>query len=117
MDGVLNKMEMGLFVNLNAEENTWNSNAASTPVATFTGTPLTGTAPLSVVFTETSSNIPNFWLWEKNDGGGWVNFSGHPTDGINVTESFAAGTWSVRMTASNTAGANTQTRTNYVTAT
>ena len=86
------------------------------PVADFTGTPLSGAASLSVVFTDSSTNIPTSWLWEKNSGSGWVNFTSTPT-AQNPTESFAAGTWSVRLTATNAAGSNTKTRTDYVVST
>ncbi len=88
--------------------------APTPPVADFTGTPTSGTAPLSVAFTDTSTGTPTSWLWEKNDGSGWVNFSGTPTV-QNPTESFAAGTWSVRLTATNADGSDTKTRTNYIT--
>lgn len=74
--------------------------SALEPVAEFSGTPLTGCAPLSVAFTDESTNTPTAWLWEKNDGSGWVNFSGTPT-AQNPTEDFAAGTWDVRLTATN----------------
>lgn len=91
-----------------------SSNAApSPPVADFTGTPLTGVAPLSVAFTDASANTPTSWSWEKNDGSGWVNFAGTPT-AQNPTESFAVGIWSVRLTATNTGGSDTKTRSNYV---
>ncbi len=93
-----------------------NVNVVFIPAASFTMTPLTGSAPLSSTGTDASSNTPTSWLWEKNDGSGYVNFSGTPT-AQNPTESFAAGTWSVRMTATNAAGSNAQTRTNYITAT
>ena len=88
---------------------------AAAPVADFTGTPLSGAASLSVAFTDSSTNTPTSWLWEKNDGSGWVNFAGSPT-AQNPTESFAAGTWSVRLTATNASGSDTKTRTNYITA-
>lgn len=83
------------------------------PVADFSGTPTSGTSPLSVVFTDLSTNTPTSWLWEKNSGSGWVNFSGTPT-AQDPTESFTSGTWSVRLTATNTGGSNTKTRTNYI---
>lgn len=88
--------------------------APAAPVADFSGTPLSGAAPLSVAFTDLSSGAPTSWLWEKNDGSGWANFGGTPT-AQNPVESFAAGTWSVRLTATNATGADTKTRTNYVT--
>jgi hypothetical protein len=89
------------------------SDIATAPVAAFSGTPLSGTAPLSVVFTDSSTNTPTSWLWEKNSGSGWVNFAGTPTV-QNPTESFAAGTWSVRLTATNAGGSDPEEKTNYV---
>ena len=84
------------------------------PVAAFSGTPLSGSSPLSVVFTDASTNTPTSWLWEKNSGSGWVNFAGTPT-AQNPTESFASGTWSVRLTATNAGGSDAEEKTNYIT--
>lgn len=84
------------------------------PVADFTGTPTSGSSPLEVVFTDESSGSPTSWLWEKNDSGGWVEFDGTPTE-QNPTETFSDGTWSVRLTATNTGGSDTKTRTDYIT--
>lgn len=83
------------------------------PTADFTGLPLSGFASLSVTFADLSTDIPTSWLWEKNSGSGWVNFSGTPT-AQSPTETFAAGVWSVRLTATNGSGSNTKTETNYV---
>jgi PKD repeat protein len=83
---------------------------AAAPVASFTGTPTSGTDPVSVTFTDASTNSPTSWLWERNSGGGWTTFS----TSQNPTQAFAAGTWSVRLTATNAGGSNTQTRTNYL---
>jgi PKD repeat protein len=90
-----------------------SSGKTTTPVADFTGTPLSGAAPLSVAFTDASDFDPFAWSWEKNDGSGWVPFAGTPT-AQNPTESFAAGTWSVRVTATNAGGSDTKTRAAYV---
>lgn len=90
--------------------------AVAAPVAAFSGTPLTGGAPLSVTFTDASTNTPTSWLWEKNSGSGWVNFASTPT-AQNPTESFAAGTWSVRLTATNAAGSDAEEKTNYLVST
>ena len=38
------------------------------PVADFTGSPTTGTAPLAVKFTDTSTNSPTSWSWSFGDG-------------------------------------------------
>lgn len=85
------------------------------PVAAFSGTPLSGAAPLSVPFTDASTNTPTEWDWEKNDGSGWVPFDGDPT-AQNPTEIFGEGTWSVRLTATNAGGSDGETKTDYVTA-
>lgn len=92
-----------------------NKSTNNSPVAAFSGTPLSGDAPLSVVFTDTSTNVPTSWHWEKNDGEGWIDFDGTPT-GQSPTEEFAAGTWDVRLTATNMGGSDTHTETDYVTA-
>lgn len=87
------------------------------PVADFTGTPTSGTAPLTTAFTYTGTGgTPDDFHWEKNDGGGWVAFDGTPT-AENPTEDFTAGTWSIRVTASNGGGSDTHTETDYITAT
>lgn len=83
------------------------------PTAAFSGTPLVGSDPTDVVFTDESLNTPTSWHWEKNDGGGWVDFAGTPTV-QNPTESFALGTWSVRLTATNAFGSDTHTETDYI---
>ena len=83
------------------------------PVAAFTGSPVVGTRPLSVTFTNTSTFAASY-SWEKNDGSGWVPFAGTPT-ATNPTESFDDGTWSVRLTATGAGGSNALTRSNYIT--
>lgn len=83
------------------------------PVADFTGAPLSGALALSVTFTDATANAVTSRLWEKNDGSGWVSFAGTPT-AQNPVESFAVGTWSVRLTATNADGSDTKTRTGYV---
>jgi PKD repeat protein len=68
------------------------------PVASFTRTPSSGTAPLSVTFTDTSTNSPTSWAWNFGDGS-----SGSTAQ--NPVHSYAsAGTYNVTFTASNSAG-------------
>jgi PKD repeat protein len=82
--------------------------APQAPVAEFSGTPLSGTAPLTVQFTDQSSGAPTTWSW---------NFG----DAANSTQASPAhvyatpGTYTVALTVSNASGANTRTRTGYVT--
>lgn len=78
------------------------------PVADFSGTPLTGTWPLSVAFTDTSTNTPTSWSWTFGDTG--TSSSQNPTHSYT-----AAGTYTVALTATNATGSDTKTRTAYIT--
>lgn len=103
----------------NSSGDSWSiDDGLNPPVADFSGTPVSGTAPLSVAFTDASTNTPTSWLWEKSSDGGsnWSNFAGTPT-AQNPTEVFAAGTWAIRLTATNAGGSDGETKTAYVTVT
>lgn len=87
----------------------WSWTSVVTPVADFTGTPLTGTRPLNVAFTDTSTNTPTSWAWTFGDGG--------TSSAQNPSHTYAtAGTYTVTLVATNAAGSDTKTRTGYVTA-
>jgi PKD repeat protein len=80
------------------------------PTASFTGAPTTGTAPLTVQFTDSSTGAPDTWAWDfQNDG---------TTDSTTQNPKFtytSPGTYSVKLTVANTAGNSSTTRTDYVT--
>ncbi len=78
------------------------------PVASFSGSPTSGTAPLTVAFTDTSTGQPTSWAWTFGDGG--TSTAQSPSHVYT-----AAGTYSVSLTATNSLGSNTLTRTNYIT--
>jgi PKD repeat protein len=80
------------------------------PVAAFSGTPTSGSAPLTVNFTDASTNAPTTWAWDfQNDG--IVDSSVQ-----NPAFTYASpGTYSVKLTASNTAGPDDEVKTGYVT--
>ena len=80
---------------------------SQTPVANFWGSPLSGKAPLNVVFTETSTGSPTSWKWSFGDGTSSTVKS--PTHKYS-----AAGTYTVKLTASNAAGSNTKTKSSYI---
>jgi trimeric autotransporter adhesin len=82
----------------------------SAPVANFTATPTSGTAPLAVSFTDTSTNSPTSWAWDFDGNGTTDSTAQHPTHTYT-----AAGTYTVRLTASNSAGSNTVTKSGYIT--
>ena len=82
------------------------------PLAGFSATPLSGTAPLTVSFTDSSTNTPTTWKWEyKTGAGSWTQFS----TVRNPSYTFPTGTYDIRLTASNTAGTDIETKVGYIT--
>jgi hypothetical protein len=79
------------------------------PVAQFSATPLSGTAPLTVIFTDLSSHYPTSWSWDFGDGA--------TSTAQNPTHTYSEpGTYDVSLTASNEADSNTHTRLSYINA-
>jgi len=77
------------------------------PVANFSGTPVSGAAPLAVAFTDTSTNTPTAWSWAFGDSS---------TSTVqNPSHTYAAGTYTVTLTATNASGSDGETKTNYIT--
>ncbi|MFA5237374.1 MAG: PKD domain-containing protein [Methanoregula sp.] len=79
------------------------------PVANFTGTPLAGTAPLTVRFTDQSSNSPTSWSWNFGDGDTTNASIQNPVHGYAHS-----GNYTVSLTVTNGVGNNTLTKTNYI---
>jgi len=79
------------------------------PVAAFTATPTSGESPLTVAFTDESTNVPTSWLWDFGDGNTTGNTLKNP---VHLYQS--DGTYTVTLTASNAGGSNTVTRTSYI---
>ena len=79
------------------------------PTASFTGTPTSGDAPLTVVFTDGSTGATS-WSWDFGDGG---------TSAVqNPSHTYsAAGTYTVVLTVTNSCGSDTYTATDYITVT
>ena len=80
------------------------------PVAAFEGFPTGGDRPLTVLFTDESTNTPTSWLW--NFGDGLLSAERNPTHIYNV-----AGVYSVVLSATNAGGTGTLTKTDYITVT
>jgi PKD repeat protein len=78
------------------------------PVADFSGSPTSGTAPLTVAFSDRSTGLPRSWTWDFGDGTG--STSQNPSHTYNT-----AGTYTVTLTASNAAGSDTETKAGYIT--
>jgi subtilisin family serine protease len=80
----------------------------SVPVANFSASPTSGSAPLTVQFTDTSSGSPTSWSW--NFGDGTTSTAQHPSKTYSST-----GSYSVTLTATNATGSNTVTKSNFIT--
>jgi len=78
------------------------------PVADFTGSPLTGQRPLTVQFTDLSTNNPTSWYWDFGDG---KNSTLHnPSHTYTNPENYT-----VSLTASNSGGSSGPTlKKNYI---
>lgn len=81
---------------------------AQAPVAGFTGSPVSGCSPLIVTFQDQSTGGPTSWNW---------NFGNSNTSTLqNPTATyFTPGTYTVTLTATNSGGSNTITKTQYIT--
>jgi beta propeller repeat protein len=77
------------------------------PVAAFTASPTYGKAPLTVKFTEKSTDA-YYWSWNFGD-------KTTSTDQNPVHKYSAAGKYTVTLTAKNAAGSNTMKKTDYIT--
>src|SRR6266700_4015127 len=80
---------------------------SSPPTASFSAAPTSGTAPLTVQFTDTSTGGPTAWAWDFGDGSS--------STAQNPSHSYAAaGTFTVALTASNAGGSDTATQTGLI---
>lgn len=80
------------------------------PTAAFTATPTSGTAPLAVQFTDTSTGSPTSRSWTFGDGG--TSTLQHPSHTYT-----AAGTYTVVLNISDSGGSNSEAKTGYITVT
>jgi len=81
--------------------------ASPAPVASFTGTPASGTAPLSITFTDTSTGSPASWSWDFGDG----TTSGEQNPVHTYT---SAGTYTVNLTVARFGEASSAIRPGYI---
>ena len=86
--------------------------AAVAPAANFTATPVSGTGPLNVTFTDTSANSPTSWYWSFGDGSS-VNATAR-----NPVHTYSApGNYTVSLIATNAAGNGTIIKKDYISVT
>ncbi|MDI9395030.1 MAG: PKD domain-containing protein, partial [Euryarchaeota archaeon] len=78
------------------------------PVASFTADVTSGTAPLTVNFTDQSTGSPTSWLWDFGDAESAIE--------QNAMHTYAsAGTYTVTLTVSNAGGSDSEIKTDYIT--
>lgn len=80
--------------------------AGSLPLASFSGMPAEGPAPLEVQFNDLSTGSPDMWVWDFGDGTS-------STDRNPIHTYFTPGTYTVTLTVSNQFGTNTRIQTDY----
>jgi PKD repeat protein len=86
---------------------------AVAPIAAFTSSKQSGSAPLAVTFTDQSTGTtPITYAWDFNNDGSTDSTAQNPSFTYN-----AAGTYSVKLTVTNSAGTNTALKTGYITVT
>lgn len=76
------------------------------PIASFSATPASGVAPLTVDFADTSTGVIAGWAWDFQDDGSADSAAQNPQH-VYAT----AGTYTARLTVSNTGGSDSTTRT------
>jgi len=80
------------------------------PVADFSGNPTEGDVPLTVQFTDESTNTPTSWLWDFGDG--------ESSTEQNPEHIYTkAGTYTVTLTATNEGGSDDEVKIDYITVT
>ncbi len=84
--------------------------ATQAPVAEFTASSTTINAGQSVTFSDQSTNAPTSWSWSFTGGTPSSSTQQNPSITYNTP-----GTYTVTLTASNTIGSDTETKTNYIT--
>jgi large repetitive protein len=82
----------------------------SVPAADFSGTPTTGNFPLTVAFTDASSGNITTYAWDFDNNGIIDSYEKNPHKTYTIP-----GTYAVSLTVTGPGGADTETKTGYVT--
>jgi len=86
----------------------------SYPVAAFDAAPTSGSAPLPVTFTDTSTGdkiSSGIWQYKLNSDSTWTTFT--PDGSLSFTFT-KAGSYDVRLTVTGTGGSDDEVKTNYI---
>jgi len=86
------------------------SNSNTPPVAAFIAIPSSGTAPLTVYFTDQSMYEPTSWLWDFGNG--------EPSTEQNPSYTYNnVGTYTIKLTATNDHGSDDEEKDDYISVT
>jgi YVTN family beta-propeller protein len=83
------------------------SSVLAAPAASFSASPISGRAPLTVGFADQSTGLPNSWKWDFGDGS-------NSTEKNPVHTYNESGLYSVKLAVSNSNGSNALTKTDYI---
>lgn len=79
------------------------------PVASFNASAVTGQAPLSVTFTDTSSNTPTLWVWDfDTSANNYTTPDTAATQGPHAVTYDYGGAFNARLTVTNSAGSDVE---------
>lgn len=96
--------------NINVKNNYINvAQAGQPPIANFSADPTSGFQPLTVSFTDLSSNNPTSRTWNFSGGNPPTSNDVNPVVTYN-----SAGIYDVSLTVTNSFGSNTETKPNYI---
>lgn len=85
------------------------------PVANFAASQTTVTTGSTITFTDQSTNTPTSWSWSITPGSGWSYAGGTSATSQNPQVTFTtAGSYTVSLTASNSAGSDNETKVSYI---
>ncbi|OGP72780.1 MAG: hypothetical protein A2V86_08735 [Deltaproteobacteria bacterium RBG_16_49_23] len=94
-------------ITMNADKTVTATFQIIPPTAGFSGSPLTGSAPLTVNFTDLSTYNPTSWTWNFGDGA--TSTLRNPSHTYR-----SPGVYTVSLTASNAGGSDIEMKTNYI---
>ena len=84
-----------------------NIEVGNAPTPNFSASPTSGKVPLTVNFTDKSTGNPTSWSWDFGDG--------YTSANQNTSHTYQnAGNYTVKLTASNQYGKNTETKTDFI---
>jgi PKD repeat protein len=105
------RMEATLYGSRSSLQSSFGCTPGNAPVANFTANTTVGNAPLTVSFSDLSTNSPTSWSWSFPGASTTSSSSQFPS---NITYN-SPGTYSVTLTATNVWGNDIETKTNYIT--